>query len=265
VSLSVGDSSDGHLTSERFAVDGLTAGYGSQPVLFEVSASFSGGTITSIIGPNGAGKSTVLKAIFGVARVFQGQIRFDGDPVPISPRELVRRGVAYVPQRNNVFPSLSVRENLEIGAYARGGGSIERVVDTFPALGPLMTKAARKLSGGQRNMLAVGRALMCDPKVLFLDEASGGLAPIIAADLWKHLVQLAGTGIAVVVVEQNVSLALRFSSKVYLLAGGRNQFVGTPADLRENPDLERLFLEGVGGVPSASEGHPEATAVDDSG
>jgi branched-chain amino acid transport system ATP-binding protein len=225
---------------------GITAGYGAQPVIFDVSATFREGQITAIIGPNGAGKSTLLKSLFGIARVFGGSIRIDGVELPRpDARDLVTRGIAYVPQLGNIFPSLSVRENLEIGTYVRAGGSAERVLGIFTDLAPVLRKPAGKLSGGQRQMLAVARALMSVPHVLLLDEATAGLSPAISSSLWQYIRRFADDGLAVVVVEQNVGLALDRSDHVYLLAGGRNRLDGSAASFRERSDLEALFLEAA--------------------
>ena len=231
----------------------LTAGYGNQPVLFNVSASFPAGSITTIIGPNGAGKSPLFKALFGVARIFEGDVTLDGQALArVSAHELIRQGVAYVPEIANVFPSLSLRENLEIGTYVRPGGSIERVISLFSDLGAVMRKPAGKLSGGQRNMLAVGRALMSNPQVLLLDEATAGLSPALASNLWRHLVQVARDGVAVAVVEQNVRLALQFSNEVYLLGSGRNRLHGSAAEFNKRQDLDQLFLEAAVSVDARS-------------
>jgi ABC-type branched-subunit amino acid transport system ATPase component len=224
----------------------MTAGYGRQPIIFDVSVACEPGTITAMIGPNGAGKSTLLKAVFGIATVNRGTIRLKGELLPIgAPDLLVRAGVAYVPQVNNVFPTLTVRENLEIGTYVRHGHSLQQVLDLFPDLSQALNKQARKLSGGQRSMLAVGRALMSDPQVLLLDEPSGGLSPILASRLWEALTSLAGRGVTTVVVEQNVKLALEFSDVVYLLVSGRNKVQGRPSDLASRYNLEEMFLEAV--------------------
>jgi ABC-type branched-subunit amino acid transport system ATPase component len=224
-------------------VRNLSAGYGRQPILFGISACFDAGRVTAIIGPNGAGKSTFLKAIFGLAKVYEGEVLIDGIPVSPNAQALVRHGVAYVPQTQNVFSNLSVEENLQIGTYVRSGGSLERVLTLFPDLKPALKKAAGKLSGGQRNMVAVGRALMSDPKVLLLDEATGGLAPLVAEDLWHHIRQLALSGVAIAAVEQNVRLALEFSDSVYVFGSGRNRLQGSPKALLARGDFEELFLE----------------------
>ena len=224
----------------------LTAGYTNQPVIFDVSATFRRGAITAIIGPNGAGKSTLFKSLFGVARMFSGQVLIDEQPINrVTPDELVHRGVSYVPQIANVFPSLSVRENLEIGTYVRSGGSMERVLSIFSDLGTVLKRPAGKLSGGQRNMLAVARALMSDPRVLLLDEATAGLAPAISTTLWQHVRRLADEGLAVAVVEQNVRLALQFSDYVYLLGSGRNRLDATASEFAGRTDLDELFLEAA--------------------
>lgn len=231
----------------RLEVRDLSAGYGRHRVLFGVSAQFFPASLTAIIGPNGAGKSTFLKAIFGLATVYQGQVLVDGLVIPPKAPELVRHGVAYVPQTANVFPTLSVQENLEIGTYVRAGRSgIKRVLELFPDLASVLRTSARKLSGGQRNMLAVGRALMSDPQILLVDEASGGLAPMVSRNLWLHLRKLSASGVTVVAVEQNVHQALEFSDDVYLFASGRNKLHETPKQLLARDDFEQMFLESKG-------------------
>jgi ABC-type branched-subunit amino acid transport system ATPase component len=235
------------VAAPALAVEGLTAGYSAQPILHDVSAAFQAGEITAVIGPNGAGKSTLLKAVFGLASVHRGTIYLHGKPISGSTRTLVQQGVAYVPQVNNVFPTLSVRENLEVGTYVRSAEhAMERALELFPDLVDLLKKRAGQLSGGQRSMLATARALVSDPTVLLVDEASAGLAPLVAQRLWKQLHESSLRGVAVVVVEQNVALALEYSSKVFLLSGGRTKFEGTPGDLSARPDFEDLFFDAVG-------------------
>ena len=228
----------------KLEVEGLTAGYGRQPVLFDVSAGFPADGITAIIGPNGAGKSTLVKAVFRQAHTFAGRILLDGAEIQAwNPNRIVLGGLAYVPQLSNVFPTLSVRENLEIGTYVRRGGSLDAVLEIFPVLRDLLPKPAGKLSGGQRSMVAVGRALMSDPHVLLLDEATAGLSPLVAANLWEHLSKLAARGLAIVVVEQNVELAVQASSHVYLLASGRVRAEGPAAAFHDRREVEDMFLE----------------------
>lgn len=226
-------------------VERLTAGYKSQAIIFDISLQVDAGKVTAIIGPNGAGKSTLFKAMFGVARLMGGSVRVNGNQITPSAPNLVRSGIAYVPQSRNVFGSLTVRENLEVGTFVRGTRDFDRVFQLFPDLARVQGKRAGKLSGGQRNMLAVGRALMSQPSVLLLDEATGGLSPLVARDLWAHLRQLAAIGIAVAAIEQNVHMALSASDFVYVLAGGRNLLSGTPHELQQRPDFAQTFLEGV--------------------
>lgn len=228
----------------RLEIKGLTVGYGSQPIVFEATATFAGGVITAIIGPNGAGKSTLVKGLVGSTTVFAGSVSVDGTAVPnLHPRALLEKGVAYVPQLANVFPSLSVRENLEIGAYVRrGAGGLARVLDVLPQLSVILGKPAGKLSGGQRNMVAVGRALMSDPQVLVVDEGTAGLAPQVADALWADFQRLAALGVGIVVVEQNVDSVLRFANEVLLLTGGRIRMTG-PVERFRHLNLADVFLE----------------------
>ena len=235
------------MSDSRLEVRDLTAGYGSQTIVFDVSAQFHAGAVTAIIGPNGAGKSTLLKAIFGLAKMFSGEIRLDGKPIArTDARLLVKRGIAYVPQSGNVFPSLTVRENLEIGTYVRKGGDIERVLSIFKDLRQAIDRRAGKLSGGQRSMLAVARALMSDPVVLLLDEATAGLSPLASDVLWEHLRMLANEGIAIAAVEQNVHRALQSSDDVYLLTSGRNRLNCPAAEFAARRDWQELFLSASG-------------------
>lgn len=238
----------------KLEVKSITAGYGSQPILYDVSATFLPQQISAIIGPNGAGKSTLLKAIFGLIRIHGGTVCIDDVKLRrVVPQEMARRGVAYVPQISNVFPSLSVRENLEVGTYVRTGGSMDAVLEVFPDLKGVLGKSAGKLSGGQRNMLAVARALMSRPEVLLIDEPTAGLSPRIAETLWRHLQTLSASGISVVVVEQNVHLALKNAQDVYLLTSGRNRIHEPAARFADRPDLEALFLEAATDLPEEQE------------
>lgn len=224
-------------------LDAITAGYKSQPIITGVTITVAAGGITAIVGPNGAGKSTLFKALFGGARLFSGAVYLNGKRIRVDPRELVRSGIAYVPQLRNIFPSLTVRENLEIGTYVRGGGSLDRVFSVFPDLAPLQRRPAAKLSGGQQNMLAIGRALMSDPKVILLDEASGGLSPLMAQRLWRHIADLAQGGMAIAAVEQNVALAFDTAHTACVISGGRMILSGPPAELAKRPDFAEMFLE----------------------
>jgi branched-chain amino acid transport system ATP-binding protein len=224
------------------ATVGLSAGYGDERILNSVDTEFRLGQITALVGSNGAGKSTLLKSLFGLTRIFDGAIVLDGTQVRPSARAFVMSGVGYVPQVANVFPTLSVQENLQVGTYVRKGGSIELVLDVFPALGDLMSRPAQKLSGGERNMLAVGRALMSNPRVLLLDEPTGGLAPKLAQEFWHYLVGLAERGIGVVVVEQNVDLAMEFAEYAYVLVDGFVAISGQGKEVAARQDFEEMFL-----------------------
>ncbi len=234
----------------------ITAGYGTHAVVFDVNLNFAPGTISCLIGPNGAGKSTVLKAMFGDARMFAGEVFLGDEEVRPTGRDLVPRGVSYVPQQANVFPSLTVAENLEIGAYVRQGhGGVDHVLALFPELRDLLRRHASKLSGGQQRMVAIGRALMSGPDFLLLDEATSGLAPAVAQTLWRRLSQLAATGVGVIAVEQNVDTALELASEVSILVSGSIAFSGGVADV--TPELlEDAFL---GSAPRVE---PEAESSD---
>ena len=221
----------------------ITAGYGTHPVVFDVSLEFATGTISCLIGPNGAGKSTVLKAVFGDARMFAGEVLVGEEQVRPIGTELVPRGVSYVPQQANVFPSLTVAENLQIGAYVRQGRGLDVVLSLFPELEGLLRRPASKLSGGQQRMVAIGRALMSGPDFLLLDEATSGLAPAVAQTLWSRLSQLADAGVAVIAVEQNVDTALEIASRVSIMVSGSIAFSGDVDQV--TPELlEQAFLGG---------------------
>ena len=250
----------------NFELRNIGAGYKSLHIVFDVSLNCESNKITAIIGPNGAGKSTLIKAPFGQAELFEGSAALDGTVVsPLTARRLVAAGVAYVPQLQNIFPSLSVRENLEIGTYVRSdsnpAAAMERVLSLFPDLKLVLSKHAGKLSGGQRNMVAIGRALMSGPSVLMLDEATAGLSPVLAQQVWGFLRQLADEGMAICVVEQNVSGALEHSDYIYLLSSGRVRLHGTAQVMAENSDLEAIFLGSEG--DESRNGHEPAGGTTD--
>lgn len=221
----------------------FSAGYGDNAIVRSVDVCFSSGSITGLIGPNGAGKSTLLKALFGSARILGGQVFVDGSELKhVSARELLSHRIAYVPQLRNVFPTLSVRENLEMGLVIGASKSIDRALSVFSELTPILSRQAGKLSGGQRNMVAVARALVSDPHLLLVDEGSAGLAPQVVEVYWRHLSQLVESGTGVVAVEQNVNVALEYASKMYLLVGGEIKLEGTAQEFAERTDLGSLFL-----------------------
>ena len=226
-------------------MDGLTAGYGALPIVQSVTIRAEAGSITAVIGPNGSGKSTLLKAIVGLLKVTSGQVRLDGrDVAGWRAYRIARAGIGYVPQLSNVFPSLTVVENLEMGAVAaqrRNRPSAEQVLSDFPDLDAARGKRAGHLSGGQRNLLGVARALMMAPKTVLVDEPTAGLAPANAERVWQQLERIRVRGIAIVVVEQNVDAALAHSDWSYVMANGGIQLEG-PSTSIELGELDDIFL-----------------------
>ncbi len=228
-------------------VRGLVAGYGQSQILHGVDAHVNEGEIVTVIGPNGAGKSTLLKAVFGLLTIHGGAIELNGQTlVGSTPQQVVRQGIAYVPQIKNVFPNLTVRENLEIGAYIRGGNpeGLERVHSLFPILAERARQRVGTMSGGQRQMVAMGRALMSDPQLLLLDEPSAGLAPNLVANVFQAIGSIAQAGVPILLVEQNAKQALAISDRGYVLDQGRNRFEGPASDLLSNPNVGKLYLGG---------------------
>jgi ABC-type branched-subunit amino acid transport system ATPase component len=228
------------------AVRELVAGYGGPPVINGVTIAVKGDAITAIVGPNGAGKSTLLKAIVGLIRPSSGSVFIQGVDITGQPAErLVRQGLAYVPQVANVFPELTVRENLEMGGYSRRTGVRERaeqLFGLFPDLKVSSNRRANTLSGGQRTMLALARGLMVDPLVLILDEPSAGLAPKFQGLIWERIEQIKATGVAVLVIEQNTRETLRHAQWAYVLVLGRNRLEGTGADLLLDDEVVNLYV-----------------------
>ncbi|MGH7904502.1 MAG: ABC transporter ATP-binding protein [Candidatus Dormibacteraceae bacterium] len=227
-------------------IEGLTAGYGGPPIVDGVGVTARRGAITAIVGPNGAGKSTLLKAVAGLIRPSAGRVFVEGAEVTGQPAEkLVRRGIAYVPQVANVFPELSVRENLEMGGYSRRSGVRERVdqiYQLFPDLAAASRRRASTLSGGQRTMLAMGRGLMVDPAVLILDEPSAGLSPRFQSLVWERIETIRATNVAVLVVEQNTRETLHHAQWAYVLVLGRNRLEGTGRDLLDDEEVVNLYV-----------------------
>lgn len=227
-------------------IDRLSAGYGGAPIVKEVSLVAAAGQVTVVLGPNGAGKSTMLKAAMGLVSRVGGTVSVNGRNVTRLPAEsIVVAGMSYTPQVDNVFPSLTVDENLRMGAYIRPdtlSGRREEVLTLFPMLREARRRRARTLSGGQRNMLALARALMLNPVVLLLDEPTAGLAPMVAREVWQRVRAIADSGIAVVVVEQNVRSALENSDYAYVLVSGRNRYQSISSDALREEGLGRMFL-----------------------
>lgn len=230
-------------------VTDLEAGYGGKRVLNGISLAVAPGEIAALIGHNGAGKSTVLKAIFGLVAVRAGEICWAGEPVTSRrPRELLDRGISYLPQGNRVFPDLTVEDNLRVGAAsirdrALVQEALERAFTQFPALGPRRRQKAATLSGGEKQMLALANAMMPSPRLLLLDEPSLGLAPaLVAAALGRLRDVSAGTGMTILIVEQKVREVLKIAHRVYVLRAGQVSFSGLAADLRDDQALRRVYL-----------------------
>ena len=226
----------------------VVGGYGGAPILNGVNISIEQSDIGVIVGPNGAGKSTTLKALFGLVKVTSGSISFGGEEITNSlPDKLVPKGLSFVPQEKNVFTSMSVEENLEMGAFTRRDDfseTMQWVYDMFPVLAEKRRQPAGELSGGQRQMVAMGRALMSKPKLLMLDEPSAGLSPRYVIEIFETIVRVNREGVGILMVEQNARQALAFASKGFVLAQGQNRFTGTGAELIADPEVAKSFLGG---------------------
>ena len=225
---------------------GIVAGYGEVEILHGVSMQVLPGEIVAVIGPNGAGKSTLIKAIFGLVPITHGRVLLCGEEITnLAPDQIVATGMSYVPQVENVFPNLSIRDNLEMGAYIRTNGlraRLDRVYELFPDLAGRRGDRAGKLSGGQRQMLALARALMLDPKVLLLDEPSASLSPKMVDSLFQKIREINQAGTAILLVEQNAREALAFSNRGYVLVTGENRLEGQAKSLIDNEDVAKLYL-----------------------
>ncbi|KKC35865.1 branched-chain amino acid ABC transporter ATPase [Devosia epidermidihirudinis] len=226
----------------------VVGGYGGAPILNGVNIAIEQSDIGVIVGPNGAGKSTTLKAIFGLLKVTGGTIEFGGEDVANSlPDKLVPKGLSFVPQEKNVFTSMTVEENLEMGAFTRTDDfrdTMRWVYDMFPVLAEKRRQPAGELSGGQRQMVAMGRALMSKPKLLMLDEPSAGLSPRYVIEIFETIVRVNKEGVGILMVEQNARQALAFASKGFVLASGQNRFTGTGPELIADPEVAKSFLGG---------------------
>ncbi|MEE9389486.1 MAG: ABC transporter ATP-binding protein [Paracoccaceae bacterium] len=236
--------------SEPFLIgENMTGGYGSGPdILHDCTIAVEKGEIAVIVGPNGAGKSTAMKAVFGMLNLRGGAVRLDGEDISgLSPQDRVIKGMGFVPQTSNIFTSLTVEENLEMGAFIRRddfSDTLAQIYDLFPILKDKRLQAAGELSGGQRQQVAVGRALMTQPKVLMLDEPTAGVSPIVMDELFDRIIEVARTGIPILMVEQNARQALDIADKGYVLVQGRNGFSGTGKELLNNPEVRKSFLGG---------------------
>ena len=228
--------------------EAMTGGYGDADILHDCTIGVDEGEIAVVVGPNGAGKSTAMKAVFGMLGLRSGRVMMDGEDITaLKPQERVRKGMGFVPQTNNVFPSLTVLENLEMGAFVRAddvADTLSQVLDLFPVLKEKAEQPAGELSGGQRQQVAVGRALMTQPKVLMLDEPTAGVSPIVMDELFDRIIEVARTGIAILMVEQNAKQALHIADKGFVLVQGRNRYTDTGQALLADNDVRKAFLGG---------------------
>ncbi len=228
--------------------EAMRGGYGPVDILQDCTIAVEKGQIAVIVGPNGAGKSTAMKAVFGMLKLRGGRVRLAGEDITaLSPQDRVAKGMAFVPQTSNIFPSLSVEENLEMGAFLRRDdirGTMEQVYALFPVLRQKRRQAAGELSGGQRQQVAVGRALMTQPSVLMLDEPTAGVSPIVMDELFDRIIEVARTGISILMVEQNARQALAIADRGYVLVQGANRYTDTGAALLADPEVRRTFLGG---------------------
>jgi len=225
----------------------MTAGYGNGPdIISSCSINVNRGEIVAILGPNGAGKSTAMKAMLGLLKLKSGSISIDGKDISkLSPQDRVKQGLSFVPQTRNVFTDLTVRENLEIGAFLRDDDVnkvIEEIYELFPILKEKKSQIVGELSGGQRQQVALGRALMIKPSVLMLDEPTAGVSPIVMEELFQHIIKVKNTNVAIIMVEQNAKQALSISDRGYVLVTGENKFEGSGNELLQDPEVRRSFL-----------------------
>ena len=229
-----------------FEGNNLTAGYGGVDIINSCSLEVNKGEIVAILGPNGAGKSTAMKAMLGLINLSSGQVNIDGKDISnLNPQDRVKEGIAFVPQTKNVFTGLTVEENLEMGAHLRTDdfkNVIEEVFSLFPILKEKRKQLAGELSGGQRQQVALGRALMIKPTVLMLDEPTAGVSPIVMDELFEHILKVKETNVAILMVEQNAKQALNISDRGYVLVTGKNKFSGSGKELLNDPEVRRSFL-----------------------
>lgn len=240
------------VSSHSLQVSDLNAGYGRHAVLYDINLGVRSGEIVAVVGPNGSGKSTLLKSISGLATIYSGRVSLDGENLTkLPPHEIARKGVVYLPQVENIFPSLTLRENLMMAGYTLEGDELrertKEALEIFPALKPHLGRRSETLSGGERRMLAMAMALVRKPKIIMLDEPTGDLAPKVAMEVLSKVTELRDEfEMAIVIVEQNARRALEISDRAHLLVGGRCVFEGGAKNLLERPDFGKLYL-GVAG------------------
>ncbi len=226
----------------------MRGGYGKADILNDCTITVDQGQIAVIVGPNGAGKSTAMKAVFGMLSLREGSVMLDGEDIStLSPQERVHKGMGFVPQTHNIFPSMTVEENLEMGAFIRSDDyreTLAQVYELFPAVADKRRQNAGELSGGQRQQVAVGRALMTRPRLLMLDEPTAGVSPIVMDELFDRIIEISRTGISILMVEQNARQALEIADIGYVLVQGTNRYTDTGKALMADPDVRRTFLGG---------------------
>ena len=230
------------------SIDNLSGGYGEADIIHGISLEINAGEIVVVIGPNGAGKSTAMKAVFGLLRLSGGRVHLAGEEITnMDPAQVVNKGVCYVPQTNNVFPTLTVHENLEMGAYIRKDdfrSRLEEIYEMFPPLAEKKKQAAGELSGGQRQMVAMGKALMLAPTHLMLDDPTAGLRPLYRNEIFQIKRQINDSGVPILMVEQNAKQSLAVASRGYVLVDGQNRTTGKGTDLLNDPEIAKMFLGG---------------------
>lgn len=238
----------GEAATPFLIAEAMIGGYGGADILNGCTIAVERGEIAVIVGPNGAGKSTAMKAVFGMLKLRQGSVRLEGEDISrLQPQQRVAKGMAFVPQTENVFTSMTVEENLEMGAFLRRDDfkpTMEQVYALFPVLKDKRRQAAGELSGGQRQQVAVGRALMTEPSVILLDEPTAGVSPIVMDELFDRIIDVARTGVTVLMVEQNARQALEIANRGYVLVQGSNRFTGSGAELLANSEVRSTFLGG---------------------
>ena len=231
-----------------FVGEKMTGGYGGPDIITSCTVNVNRGEIVAILGPNGAGKSTAMKAMLGLINLKSGKVVIDGKDISkLTPQDRVKEGIAFVPQTRNVFTGLSVQENLEMGAYLREERFeeiIDEIYELFPILKEKKSQLVGELSGGQRQQVALGRALMIKPSVLMLDEPTAGVSPIVMDELFDHILKVKKTNVAIIMVEQNAKQALSIADRGYVLVTGENKFSGTGKELLNDPEVRRSFLGG---------------------